>query len=425
MGLLQAFAQRRRRVFFGWYIVAASSGLVVLVATTVFSYGIFFAEIRSAFGWSSTSTSAAFSFQRLQGGVAQPLAGFLVDRVGTRIMVFVGILLIGLGWIWLSQVDSLWEFYAAIIVSALGMSIGFGVPFNAALVNWFRRGRSRAVGLVWSGTPLAGLLVGVVGILVIQLGWREAALIVGITILAIGLPLSLVIRHRPEPHGYLPDGDAPPASSQGGARLRSSAAGLTVAEALRARAFWIISVGIGVESLAISSLIVHQVAHMKEAGLGTGAATTVVSVGAAAFIVGRLPYALVGHRLDLRLLLVAVFLLAAVAVGAFAYPGEIWTIGVYVGIFGVAHGIITPLRSVAVADYFGTRAFGAISGLFEVPSVVSGIAGPVLLGWVFDWRGEYTPAILGIAALLALTAPVFLFLHKPPYKGIEAPTLQG
>ncbi|MCH8196364.1 MAG: MFS transporter, partial [Chloroflexi bacterium] len=90
-------ATERHKVFYGWYIVAACAALTTLLATVIFSYSIYFSALRDAFGWSSTSTAAAFSFQRAQGGIAQPLAGFLVDRVGSRRMIFVGISIVGLG----------------------------------------------------------------------------------------------------------------------------------------------------------------------------------------------------------------------------------------------------------------------------------------------------------------------------------------
>ena len=77
-----------------------------MVATTVFGMGLFFAELRAAFGWSAAATAAGFSLQRLQGGVLQPLSGFVVDRVGTRIMSFLGVLLVGIGFVLFSQVTS-------------------------------------------------------------------------------------------------------------------------------------------------------------------------------------------------------------------------------------------------------------------------------------------------------------------------------
>ena len=298
------------------------------------------------------------------------------------------------------------------------LDLGFGMAFNTSLINWFRRNRSRALGLVWSGTPLSGPLVGVVALLIIHLGWRDSAVVVGITIWAIGFPLALVIRHRPEPYGYLPDGDAPGEDAQTGQPLAAAEpSGLTLREALRSRSFYILSIGIGIEAMVVSSLIVHQVAHLKNEGLSTGAAALVVSAAASAFLIGRLPFALLGDKVDKGRLLTIIYLLSAIAVVAFAYADAIWPIAIFVLLLGISHGIITPLRPSAIADYLGTRSFGSIAGVFELPSIIGGVMGPLIMGWVFDWRDDYRLALFAFSAALALTSPFFLLLRRPQFTG--------
>ena len=414
---LVKLATGRRKVFYGWYIVAACATLTTLLATVIFSYSIYFAALRDTFGWSSASTAAAFSFQRAQGGIAQPLAGFLVDRVGSRRMIFVGISIIGFGFVLFSRINDLWQFYVVILVISLGMSIGFASPFNAALVNWFRKGRSRALGLVWSGTPLSGLLLPIVAVLVITLGWRDAALISGITVWCVGLPLALVVRHRPEPYGYLPDGDAPPeaAGQESASAVQRAqaqpATGLTVRQAIRSRSYWILSLGLGAEGAVTTALLIHMVAYLKASGLSIGAASAVLSAVALSYFLGRLPFAALGDRLDKRKLLVAIFAFEAVGFVAFGFADHIWTIGIFVVAVGLGHGAIVPLKPAAIADYMGTRSFASVAGVFDLPAVAGGIAGPVIMGLVFDWRGDYQLAIFGFAALMALMAPMTLMLR--------------
>ncbi|MEE9286312.1 MAG: MFS transporter [Dehalococcoidia bacterium] len=419
---LVALLTGRRKVFYGWYIVAACTTLTSFLATVFFSYSIFFAALRETFGWSSASTAAAFSFQRAQGGIAQPIVGFLVDRIGSRRMIFTGITIVGLGFVLFSRIDELWQFYLVILVISLGMSIGFGSPFNAALINWFRRHRSRALGLVWSGTPISGLLVPLVALMVIKLGWRDAALISGIAIWCVGLPLSLVVRHRPEPYGYLPDGDLPSNAGAAGSRpatpspATTPATGLSVRQAVRTRSYWILSLGIGVEGAGTSALLLHLVAHLKNSGLSTAAAAAVLTAVALSYFLGRLPFAAIGDRLDKRSLLIGIFAIQAVGLAAFAFADHIWTIGIFVATVGIGHGAIVPLRPAAIADYMGTRSFASIAGVFDLPAVAGGIAGPVAMGLVFDWRGDYQLGILAFAGLLALMTPLFLLLRPAEFR---------
>ena len=84
---------------------------------------------------------------------------------------------------------------------------------------------------------------------------------------------------------------------------------------------------------------------------------------------------------------------------------------IFVVAVGLGHGAIVPLKPAAIADYMGTRSFASISGIFDLPAVAGGIAGPVLMGLVFDWRGDYQLANFGFAGLMALMAPMTLMLR--------------
>ena len=413
---LSSINVRRPNIFYGWYIVGASALLTTYIATAMFSYGLFFSSIRSTFGWSSSAISAAFSFQRLQGGVAQPITGFAVDRFGARKMILTGFTMMGAGFVLLSRITELWHFYAAILIVSLGLSIGFGTTINTALVNWFRRHRGRALGIVWSGTGLAAPLVAVVAVLIDRVGWRETALIIGISTWVICLPLGMIVRHRPEPYGYRPDGDTPGGeTSEHDPGLVRSEEGLTVKQAIRTRNFWILSVAIGLEGMVTSSFLIHQVAHLEDSGLSRATAGLVISGLAMAFLLGRVPYALLGDRMDPGRLLMALFLVQAVGIVAFAFADRVWTIGLFLAAVGISHGAMTPLRPAVIADYMGTRAYGSIMGVFAGPEVVGGVFGPLFMGWIFDWRGGYEVAIFTFAALMVIATPAFLWLRPPEY----------
>ena len=230
----------------------------------------------------------------------------MVDRVGSRVMALSGVLMIGVGFLLFSQITELWQFYAALIVISTGMSVGVGTAFNAALVNWFRRNRSKVLAIVWSGTPAAGALVLGLGLIIDRYGWDTAALLVGVVMLVVGLPLCLLIRHRPEPYGLHPDGDLPAAA--GAPAPHSGAIGLSVAEALHSKAFWVLSLGMAVELMAVQAILIHQVEHLEELGWTFKEATFVASSMVFGLVLGRSPYAFIGDRVDKRLQLSVVLI---------------------------------------------------------------------------------------------------------------------
>jgi len=403
-----------QRPFYGWYIVGITSFLTMYLSTAViYGYSFSFVGMRNTFGWSATATSAAFAFQRIQGAFISPITGMLVDRLGPRKMITSGITVTSAGLILMSRIQNLWQFYLTALVVALGMSLAFNVPMSTLVVRWFKRNRSRALGLLMIGPPIGGLFVPIVGAVYSAWGWRDAILAFGISTGAIGIPLSLLLYNTPQQKGLLPDGDVPGSDEEGSAG--AAAVGMTVREALRSRAFWILSIALSIEGMALNGAIVHQVQHLRNEGLSEGGAATVVSVLATSYLVGRIPFTLFGDRLPGQLLAVAAVVSAGLGFLLFGFPSHLWAVALAILFLGIGHGVITPLRSIIGADYFGTKAFASIMGIFEVPFIIGAIFGPLILGAVFDWRGDYTFAMVAIGLLIIASAPFLLLLGKPKY----------
>ncbi len=159
-----------------------------MLSSTFSYYGFstFFPAIENAFGWSRAAISGAFSLSRIESGLLGPIEGYLVQRLGVRRMMIAGVVLLSLGFILFSRVNSLLTFYLVIIFGIiLGSSLGFQMPVGFAVANWFRRKRGKAFGFFRSGPGLAGLLVPLVGLLIVTLGWRLAAIVAGLSILVL------------------------------------------------------------------------------------------------------------------------------------------------------------------------------------------------------------------------------------------------
>jgi MFS family permease len=263
------------QVFYGWWIVAAAAGVQYLASVLwMQSYGAYVVLLQDDFGWSKTVLAGAFALTRVESGILGPLQGWLADRYGPRQILRVGTLLFGVGFVLFSQVDSLLTFYGAFALIALGSSLGGFATLMVSLVNWFDRHRAKAVALSQTGFALGGLSVPLVILLLEAYGWRATALISGVLVIVVGLPLVQVVRHRPSDLGDLPDGGAAPgAQDPVGAPLRRQ---FTARQAMRTPSFWLISVGHGLALLTVSSVMVHLVPHLTE-GLGYGLAQAVVS----------------------------------------------------------------------------------------------------------------------------------------------------
>src|SRR6202521_3174664 len=110
-----------RRIFYGWYLVGAATGLQILQAGLMMqSFGAYVAVLSEERGWSKTALSGAAALQQMEVALLGPVLGWLLDRFGPRAFIRGGVVLFGLGLMALSRVESLPAFYAAFVVIALG-----------------------------------------------------------------------------------------------------------------------------------------------------------------------------------------------------------------------------------------------------------------------------------------------------------------
>ena len=408
----------RAGFFFGWWVVFASAAIVFLTGGTFFyGFSVLFNPIVREFGWSRAAVSFAFSLRTEVGGVAAPAVGFLVDRVGPRRLMVIGVAIVALGFFLLSRTQALWTFYGSVMVIAIGMSAAAGPVAVLAVAYWFRRRRGRALAFLAMGTGASGIMVVVLAWLISVFEWRNALIIIAVVQLAVCLPLALSIHNRPEDIGLHPDNESPEADGEGKAPVALGVAqreGLTVRQALRSSAFWRLAVAVSLGNLGAVAIIVHQIPFLTGSiGLSEGAAAasvtgmTLVSVG------GRFGFGYVADFMDKRFVMAGAYAMLALAVLLFAAVYEPWQVFLAVPLFGLGWGGIIPVRPALQAEVFGLRAFGAIQGLALTIATLGGLIGPVFAGWMYDQTESYRLAFVILAAAAFLAAPLLATLRRP------------
>ncbi|MBI2885838.1 MAG: MFS transporter [Chloroflexi bacterium] len=423
--------QRLRRVFYGWWVVAAAMGVLVYGGGVYFyGFGVFFRPIREELGWSRAETSLAFSLSSLEGGLEGPVIGALVDRVGARRLMLLGVVLTGLGFLFLSGVDSLAMFYLVyILFLATGSNTANGLPPTAAVANWFVRRRSLAFGILSTGFSFGGaIMVPLLGWLIATYGWRTTALVVGVGMWLIGIPLCLVIRQRPEEKGLLPDGDPPPNSPDpqrrealsGGADYHhlpvgaASEAEFTLREALRTRTWWFLALAFMLRNFALSSIVVHQVTLLVDRGFDFQEASNLLGLVALVGVPGRLIFGYLGDRFPKSLLLVVGLLMQAVGLLCLLVAYQPWQVLVYALLFGFAWGCV-PVFMAMRAEYFGLRHFGTIGGFMQMVITAGSMTGPWFAGWIYDVTQSYEIALTTFIAACVIGA-VLCYYCTPPQR---------
>lgn len=411
--------QKKSRIFYGWWIVIAGGlGMSIASGINFHGFGNFIIPLGREFGWSRTVISAVFSLARLESGLIGPLEGWAVDRMGPRKLMLVGLPLMGVGYIAMSRINSLLSFFLVFIfLITLGNSLGMSTPIAATVVNWFSRKRGLAFGIMWSGVGLGGVFVPALGWAVEEFGWRTASTIVGFFIIAVGVPIAMVMRHRPEPYGYYPDGVPPAGSAAPGDRARPAMPDLsrdfTARQALATSSFWYLALSITARSVVSGGIGLHLVPYFE--GLGAapvGAAALAGSVGLMS-IPGRFGLSTLGDYLNRRYVMAASMGVMAVSIVFMARADTVSAVIPALVAFAAAQGGVSVIPQALIADYFGRRSYATIQGFRSSVQMGGIIAGPIISGYVFDRTGSYSDAFLGFSGA-ALVAIVLVLMAKPP-----------
>lgn len=403
------------RVFYGWWIVLGASGIQMLAGLLwMQSYGAYVVLLQDEFGWSKAIVAGAFALTRVESGILGPLQGWLVDRFGPRVILRIGTVIFGVGFIAFSQVQSILEFYLTFALIAIGSSLGGFATLMVSIVNWFDRHRAKAVALSQIGYSLGGLLVPLIILSLEAFGWRTTALVSGVLVMAVGLPLAQLVRHRPENYGTVPDGIALDEQARAAAASPRDSRDFTAREAMRTRAFWLISFGHAFALLTVSSVMVHLIPHLTE-GLGYSltAAGGIVALMTGCQLGGQLFGGYLGDRFDKRFICFVCLLAHAVAIAMVAFAAGPVMVIAFAVLHGFGWGTRGPLMVALRADYFGATAFGTIMGFSSLIVMLGMASGPIIAGYMADVSGDYRSgftvlacgALLGSICFLAATRP--------------------
>jgi MFS family permease len=190
----------------------------------------------------------------------------------------------------------------------------------------------------------------------------------------------------------------------------------TLAEALRAPAFWYVSLGHGAALLVVSAVQVHLVAHLNDSlGFSVTEGATVVAVLTALTMAGQVAGGMLGDRFSRRWLVTGCMVGHGLALLVLAYATAVWMVGVFTVLHGLAWGVRGPQMQSIRADYFGRSSFGSISGFSSLIVTGGSVAGPLVAGILADVTGDYQQGFT-ILAVLAGLGSVFWVLARPPRK---------
>lgn len=413
-----------KQIYYGWWLV------IGLAITETVSYGVLFysttvfiTPMMAELGWTRAELTGAVSLSLVVAALVGGLTGRWLDQHGPRGLMTVGSLLtVGLVLAW-SQVQDIRAYYV----------IWFGIGFTKAMVlydpafwtvaNWFIRYRRRALTLL---TFIAGfsflIFAPLANALIAIQGWRPALVTLAILLAVITVPIHmLMLRRRPSDVGLSPDGEANPVYPSGG----TPSQGLIFKEAIRRPAFWWLTAAFALNGSAISVIVLYLVAYLRETGYDPAFAAWAAGLIGLASLPGRLIFTPAGARWSPGGIAALIFASQAIGLILLIYAGSEAGVLLFVAVFSLGYGALTPARAALVAEYFGHRAYGAINGLIALVVTLFGALALVLSGAVYDAVGSFIPVLWALALMtgLAVVAMIIVVMYsgQPSASSVQIP----
>ena len=397
------------RIFYGWWIVlAAFLNLFFSVGIVYYGFPVFYPSMIDALGFTRAQLTQGF----LLGFVVAALlfgllAGILIDRLGPRQVIRIGVWCVGLPLILMGHMTRLWQYYFLCIGEVFGYVLTGPIPNQVLISNWFLVKRGRAMGTAYLGLGVGGAISPLlINSLIHGFGWRRALELIGALILLVLLPVSQwITRSSPRELNLVSDGVSPIAhANETGAIRRQSVVGTSVARAVYTINFWLIVAGCTLTIGAIGAVTQHLILFLTGEGYSLSGASRVSSALLVSSLGGRV---IVGYfadsysRKNVMALFYLVLALAIPMLFAAPRPAAVWGFALF---YGFAMGADYMLIPLVTADCFGLSALGKLLSLIIMGYSLGQWFGPWLAGRIFDTYHTYNPAWIIMSAAAAVGA---------------------
>ena len=374
-----------------------------LTATQIMGWGnlyhcfpLYMQQMSAEFGWSMTDSNISLTIGLVVADLVSIPVGHWVDRRGGHLIMTSGAALGAVMLLFWSQVETLWGLYAiwACIGVAQGCSLGLA---PASVVTANVRDYRRGLAYVSFFSALASTIaIPLVSLLISAVGWRHSLMVqAGVQLLGPFCINAVVLRGT---RGSRSGESGKPASQREPSPVR---------RVLRMPDFWFLALACSVHWFIAMGLSMHILPLMQERGLSLQTAVTMMMINGPAAVAGRLMmfYLVPGSSG----IITGRFMFPMFAAGTLllALASDFTSFVAYAVTFGMAAGVLMIVRQTSVADIFGTRGYGAISGALAMVSIVPRTTGALSVAVMHDWFGSYDPVVWILFGLTVVGTAAF------------------
>lgn len=411
------------RIFYGWWIVvAAFLNLFFVVGIIFYGFPVFYPSLAQSLGFTRGQLIEGFLIGFAFVGVLFSfLAGVLIDRVGSRQVILVGIGFVGASIILLGSVQHLWQYYALCITEVLGYVLAGPIPNQVLIANWFTARRGRAMGCAYLGLGLGGAVAPLlVNSLIEHFGWRQAFQIIGAVILVVLWPIGLwITRSAPQDIGLQADGanEIPTLDKNSEEAL---AAGGEIASAIRTRNFWLIVAGCTLVIGAIGTVIQHFILFLRDQGYSAEMASQISGGLLVSSLGGRVVVGYLADRFRKKNVMALFYVVVGFSIPLLYFAHLRVAVWAFALVFGFAMGADYMLIPLVTVECFGLRALGKLLALIIMGYSLGQWVAPWLAGRLFDVTHSYNLA-WGIMAGAGILGGLTIYAVSPGRNSRKVP----
>ncbi len=389
-------------------LVVAFTLVMAVAYGANFAFGVFLKPMSEWFGWERATTSSPLALSLWISGLLAVGMGIMTDRLGPRIVVLLGALAGVGGYIVISQTSELWHLYAGFAITAVNTA-SVWTPLVSTTARWFTKKRVLAIGIVTGGIGVGQMFMPPLANYFIQtLGWQTAYIIVALIIGVVSLPAVILCRRYPPKEVVQPSGSGTDQKAE-----TAPPRDMRFAEVIRTPRFWLLFfINIAQASMLFMAGM-HIAAHAVDTGVSASAAAFTLTFMGSANIAAKLFAGGIASRRGSTFTLLLFIGTEALALVIFAFAGQTWLFYLASALLGLGIGGATPPLASLIAEFFGLRSVGTITGLVGVGWAAGCSLGTVVGDIIFDATGSYFAAfLLGIG--LAISAAVMAVSLRSP-----------
>ena|SRR3990167_332523 len=409
-----------KKIFYGWYIVAASLFIIILDGLLLYSFGVFLPYLNEDFGLTRAAGSSLFSFRSLVQAPAFILAGRLIDKFDPRAVILGGGLIAALGMFMSGIAETTWQLYIS-----YGFFVGLGdavlyITCVALVSRWFVKKRALAIGIITTGVPLSGLITNpLTAWLINGFGVRNALFALGALMTTV-IMAAFVLRARPADKNLRPYGEEDTGRDERpGAGVPEEKSDWTAIEAISTPNYWLMYamyfLGFTTFLIIVTQFYNFEI-DLKVAALAAAGPPAAIGLGS---IIGRtLLSSILAEVLEYRKVLLICFFAQGSSIILLLVFDHIWAFYLFGFLFGFFYSAWVPIFPTLLGKFFGLRALGTIYGIFGTSYSIAAIGGPILAGYVHDVTGSYVyPFVFTIICCYIAAAGAF-FMKAPVRKTV-------